>query len=66
LHLRYLQTHLIIILFTSTPSSFSLAHITALNNLAFIRSVKWGHSNVWSHYDLCVVGQHGVLCEVNR
>jgi len=30
-----------------------------------VHTVKWRHSNLWLHYDLCVVGQHGVLCEVN-
>jgi len=29
-----------------------------------IRRVKWRHSSLWSQYDLCVVGQHGVLWEV--
>jgi len=29
-----------------------------------IHRVKWRHSNLWSHYDLYVLGQHGVLCEV--
>jgi len=28
--------------------------------------VKWRHSDLWSHYDLYVVRQHGVLCEVKR
>jgi len=26
--------------------------------------VKWRNNNLWSQYDLYVVGQHGVLCEV--
>jgi len=26
--------------------------------------VKWRHSKLWSHYDLCVVGQYGVLFEL--
>jgi len=29
-----------------------------------IHKVKRRHSNLWSHYYLHVVGQHGVLCEV--
>jgi len=29
--------------------------------VASIHRVKWHHNNLWSHYDLCVVGQHGVL-----
>jgi len=29
-----------------------------------IHRVKWRHSNLWSHYDLYVFGQLGVLCEV--
>jgi len=29
-----------------------------------MRMVKCRNSNLWSHYDLCVVGQDGVLCEV--
>jgi len=29
-----------------------------------IYKVKWRHSSLWWHYDLHVMGQHGVLCEV--
>jgi len=29
-----------------------------------IHRVKWRHSNLWSHYELYVAPQHGVLCEV--
>jgi len=29
-----------------------------------IHRVKWRHSTLWSHYDLYVMRQHGVLCEV--
>jgi len=29
-----------------------------------MRRVNWRHSNLWSQYDLYVVGQHDVLCEV--
>jgi len=31
---------------------------------AFIHRMKWRHSNLWSYYDLYVVGQYGVLCKV--
>jgi len=30
-----------------------------------IHRVKWRHSNLWSQYDLHVVGHAIVLCEVN-
>jgi len=26
--------------------------------------MKWRNSNLWSQYDLYVVGQYGVLCEI--
>jgi len=26
--------------------------------------MKWRNSNLWSEYDLYVVGQYGVLCEI--
>ena len=29
-----------------------------------IHRVKWHHSNLWSQYDLYVLGQHGILCKV--
>jgi len=31
---------------------------------SIIHRTEWRHSNLWSQYDLCVVGQHGVMCEV--
>jgi len=27
-----------------------------------LHRVKWRYSNLWSHYTVHVVGQHGVLC----
>jgi len=29
-----------------------------------VHRMKWRHSNLWLYYDLYVVRQHGVLCEV--
>jgi len=38
--------------------------ISTIKFTALIRMVKWRYSNLWSHYNLCVVGQHGIQCEV--
>jgi len=31
-----------------------------------IHRMMWRHSNLWSQYDLCDVGQQSVLCKVKR
>jgi len=41
-----------------TASSFQV------HGLCVRAAVKWRHGNLWSQYDLYVVEQHGVLCEV--
>jgi len=38
-------------------------HLATINQIS-IHKVNWCHSNLWSHYNLHVVGQHGILCEV--
>jgi len=39
-------------------------YVTGLLGNEPIHRGKWRQSNLWSHYDLYVVPQHGVLCEV--
>jgi len=41
-----------------------IGRVPCYDIVIIIHRVKWHRSNLWSHYDLCVVGQHGVLCEV--
>jgi len=31
-----------------------------------IHGVKWHHRRLWSHYDICVVGKHCILCCLHR
>jgi len=36
-----------------------------ISRCQIIHSMKWRHSNLWSRYDLHVVGHDVVMCEVN-
>jgi len=37
---------------------------SVLDHWLAVHMVKWHHSNLWSHYDLHVLGLHDVPCEV--
>ena len=52
-----------VVLFWIFLSFYRTMHFSAKHGIA-IHRMKWRHCNLWSQYDLYVVGQHGVLCEV--
>jgi len=41
-------------------------HSKSITGNKAIRGMKWRHSHLWSHYDLYVMRQHGVLCGVDQ
>jgi len=48
----------------SPPPPLSFGGQRSVHKVFDIHSVRWRHSNLQSHYDLYVVEQRGVLCEV--
>jgi len=47
---------------TIAKNSFFSTRISGFGHPIY--RVKWRHSNLWSHYEVFAVGQHGVLYEV--
>jgi len=46
------------------PTAITTLGRNPSSTMVITDTVKWRHSNLWSRYNLYVVGQHDVLCEV--